>query len=81
MQIDILTLFPEMFTGVFDATIVKRARENGIIQMRFINIRDFATDKHKITDDYPYGGGGGMVMTPEPLARAIVCRYALRFHW
>ncbi len=71
MQIDILTLFPEMFTGVFDASIVKRAREQNIIDIRLIQIRDFASDKHKITDDYPFGGGGGMVMTPAPLAGAI----------
>ncbi len=71
MLIDILTLFPEMFTGVFDASIIKRAQEKGILQIRLVQIRDFATDKHKITDDYPFGGGGGMVMTPEPLARAI----------
>lgn len=71
MLIDILTLFPEMFSGVFDSSIIKRAREKGILQIRLVQIRDFATDKHKITDDYPFGGGGGMVMTPEPLARAI----------
>ena len=71
MKIDILTLFPEMFTGAFEASIIKRAVENKIIEIRFINIRDFATDKHQITDDAPFGGGGGMVMTPQPLAGAI----------
>lgn len=71
MRIDILTLFPEMFAGVFSTSIIKRAQEKNIVQLRLINIRDFATDKHKVTDDAPYGGGGGMVMIPEPLARAI----------
>ena len=75
MRIDILTLFPEMFSGVFDVSIVNRAHEQNIVNIRLIQIRDFAPDKHKITDDYPFGGGGGMVMTPGPVAGAI--EYAL----
>jgi len=71
MRISIITLFPEMFVGPFDASIVKRACERNLVEIRLINTRDFATDKHKVTDDYPYGGGGGMVMKPEPLAAAI----------
>lgn len=71
MRIDVLTLFPQMFEGVFAVSIIKRAQEKGLVQIRLLDIREFATDKHKIADDYPYGGGGGMVMTPEPLARAI----------
>lgn len=71
MRISIVTLFPEMFAGPFDASIVKRARERNLVDIRLVNTRDFATDKHKVTDDYSYGGGGGMVMKPEPLAAAI----------
>jgi len=55
MQIDILTLFPEMFDGPFSTSIIKRAREKGLININTINIRDFAYDKHRIVDDYPFG--------------------------
>lgn len=71
MWIDILTLFPEMFQGPFDSSIIKRAREQGIINLNFVNIRDFAFDKHRCVDDYPFGGGVGMVMKPEPVYRAV----------
>ncbi|MCS7221532.1 MAG: tRNA (guanosine(37)-N1)-methyltransferase TrmD [Anaerolineae bacterium] len=71
MRFDILTLFPGMFTGPFDDSIIKRARESGLISIRIYNIRDFATDKHRVTDDYPYGGGGGMVMKPEPIFACV----------
>jgi tRNA (guanine37-N1)-methyltransferase len=71
MQIDILTLFPEMFAGAFDASIIRRAREAGIVDVRLHNIRDFTPDRHHVVDDTPYGGGDGMVMKPEPLAAAI----------
>lgn len=67
MRIDILTLFPEMFRGPFDVSIIKRARERGLLDLYIHNIRDFLTDRHKVVDDYPYGGGAGMVMKPEPL--------------
>ena len=71
IHFDILTLFPDMFKGVFEESIIKRARERGLVSIAIHNIRDYATDKHKITDDYPYGGGGGMVMKPEPIFRAV----------
>jgi tRNA (guanine37-N1)-methyltransferase len=71
MRIDIVTLFPEMFRGAFEESIIKRAQEKGIVEIRFFNIRDFATDKHKVVDDYPYGGGCGMVMKVEPVAAAL----------
>ncbi len=71
MKIDILTLFPEMFTGPFDISIIKRAREKGLLHICVTNIRDFAHDKHRIVDDYPFGGGAGMVMKPEPIFEAV----------
>ncbi len=71
MRFDILTLFPEMFTGSFDASIVRRAREAGQVTLTLHNIRDYATDRHHMTDDTPYGGGGGMVMKPEPIWNAV----------
>lgn len=71
MHIDIFTLFPEMFQGVFDASIIKRAVEKGLVDIRLYNIRDWATGRHKITDDTPYGGGGGMIMKPEPIFAAV----------
>ena len=71
MKIDILTLFPEMFESPFAASIIKRAREKGLIHIEMTNIRDFAHDKHRIVDDYPFGGGAGMVMKPEPILEAV----------
>jgi tRNA (guanine37-N1)-methyltransferase len=71
MRIDIFTIFPELFSGPFDASIIKRARERGLVEVRAHNIRDYATDKHQLTDDAPYGGGGGMVMKPEPIFSAV----------
>ncbi len=71
IHFDILTLFPGLFAGVFDESIVKRAREAGLVTISLHNIRDYATGRHRITDDTPYGGGGGMVMKPEPVAAAI----------
>jgi tRNA (guanine37-N1)-methyltransferase len=68
---DILTLFPEMFPCVLGASIFKRAVEAGHVQVRLHNIRHYTTDKHHTTDDYPYGGGAGMVMKAEPLFRAV----------
>ncbi len=67
MEFDILTLFPEMFTGVLAGSILGRARESGLLNVYVHQIRDFATDKHHTTDDQPYGGGPGMVMKCEPL--------------
>jgi tRNA (guanine37-N1)-methyltransferase len=71
MRFDILTLFPEMFSSPFKESILAKAIEKGLIEVRAINIRDFALDKHRIVDDAPYGGGQGMVMKVEPIARAI----------
>lgn len=67
MKVDILTLFPEMFEGVLDKSIIGRAKNNGLIDLRYINIRDFANNKHNRVDDYPYGGGAGMVMQAQPI--------------
>lgn len=71
MKIDILTLFPEMFSGL-DHSILGRAKEAGLIEVNLINIRDFSKNKHKKTDDCTYGGGAGMLMTPQPLYDAIM---------
>jgi len=71
MRIDILTLFPEMFTSPFDVSIIDRARKNSLLEINTINIRDYALDKHQQVDDTPYGGGAGMVMKADVLSRAI----------
>jgi tRNA (guanine37-N1)-methyltransferase len=71
MRIDIITLFPEMFAGPFDASIIARAREAGVLQIELHNPRDHTHDKHHVVDDYAYGGGPGMVMKPEPLFEAV----------
>jgi tRNA (guanine37-N1)-methyltransferase len=71
MQIDILTLFPEMFDGPFSQSILKRAKDKGVVTINLHNIRDYSTNKHKNVDDYPFGGGAGMVMMIEPVARCI----------
>ena len=71
MLIDIITLFPEMFTGVFGESIIKRAVDKNILQIRFTQLRDFAFDKHRQVDDSPFGGGAGMVLKPEPVYRAV----------
>ncbi|ABB16148.1 tRNA (guanosine(37)-N1)-methyltransferase TrmD [Carboxydothermus hydrogenoformans] len=70
MKIDILTLFPEMFYGPLNSSILKKAQEKGIITINYINIRDFTTDRHHQADDKPYGGGAGMVMKVEPIIKA-----------
>jgi len=71
VRFDIFTLFPEMFESPFEASIIRRAYEAGRVTLAIHNIRDYATDKHHMTDDTPYGGGGGMVMKPEPIWNAI----------
>jgi tRNA (guanine37-N1)-methyltransferase len=71
MQIDILTLFPEICRAPLSESMMKRARENGIVDLRIHNLRDWTTDKHHIVDDAPFGGGQGMVMKPEPIFAAI----------
>jgi tRNA (guanine37-N1)-methyltransferase len=71
MRIDVLTLFPETFDGPLQASILGRALREGVAEVHLHNIRDYATDKHSIVDDYAYGGGPGMVMKPEPLAASV----------
>ncbi|CAH1197876.1 tRNA (guanine-N(1)-)-methyltransferase [Paenibacillus plantiphilus] len=71
MRIDVLTLFPEMLEGVFGASILGKARDKGIVSLNAVNFRDYANNKHNTVDDYPYGGGGGMVLKPEPLFAAV----------
>ena len=72
MRFDVLTLFPESFNLVMSDSIIGNAREKGIIEINAINIRDFSTNKHRKVDDYPYGGGSGMVMTPQPIYDAFM---------
>jgi tRNA (guanine37-N1)-methyltransferase len=71
MEIDILTLFPRIFEGPLDESILKRARERGLVQVRIHNLRDYTRDKHHVVDDKPYGGGPGMLMKPEPIFEAV----------
>lgn len=71
MKIDILTIFPEMLQGPFSHSILKRAQDKGIVEIRFHNFREYATDRHHTVDDYAYGGGAGMVMMPEPIVKCI----------
>lgn len=71
MQIDVLTLFPPMFEGVFNYSIVKRARDNGDLRLKIYDLRDWATDKYKSVDDKPYGGGPGMLMRIDIIYKAI----------
>jgi tRNA (guanine37-N1)-methyltransferase len=71
MHIDIFTLFPEMFTGPLTESILKRAQEMGALSLALHNIRDYTTDKHHTADDTPYGGGGGMIMKPDPIVAAL----------
>lgn len=72
MKITILTLFPEMFSSTFSESIIKRAIQNEIVDIRFINFRDFSTDKHKHVDDYSFGGGPGMLLSVEPIVKALM---------
>ena len=71
MEFDILTLFPRIFEGPLEESILKRAREAGLVQIRVHNLRDFTHDKHRVVDDKPYGGGPGMLMKPEPIFEAV----------
>ena len=71
MHIHILTLFPGMFTGPFNESIIKRAVERGLVNISIYNIRDYTSDRHHIVDDYSYGGGPGMVLKPEPIFAAV----------
>jgi len=71
MIIDILTIFPNLLVSPLEEGMIRKARQDGLVSIRAVNIRDFAADKHQVTDDRPFGGGEGMVMKPEPLALAV----------
>ncbi|MBD8068321.1 tRNA (guanosine(37)-N1)-methyltransferase TrmD [Bacillus sp. PS06] len=71
MKIDVLSLFPEMFSGVFGQSILKKAKDLGKVNYNVVNFREFTTNKHQKVDDYPYGGGAGMVLQPQPLFDAV----------
>ena len=71
MKIDVLTLFPAMFAGPLDESIVKRARRAGLLDLRIHQLRDYAHDRHKTVDDRPFGGGPGMLLKPEPIFEAV----------
>jgi len=71
MKIDVLTLFPGMFSGPLDESIVKRARQAGLLDLNIHNLRDYAHDRHKTVDDRPFGGGPGMLLKPEPIFEAV----------
>jgi len=71
MRFDILSIFPEMFESFFGCSLLKKARDKGLIRIETHDIRDGASDRHRMTDDYPYGGGAGMVMKVEPIARVL----------
>ena len=75
MRFDIITIFPELFTGVLECGIIRRAVQSGLVDIRLVNLRDFTRDKHRSVDDRPYGGGEGMVFMPGPLFEAVeFCR-------
>ncbi|QRF23747.1 tRNA (guanosine(37)-N1)-methyltransferase TrmD [Alicyclobacillus sp. TC] len=71
LKFHVLTLFPELFTPFFETSIIKRAQDSGATQLQCINFRDYATDRHRTVDDYPFGGGAGMLLKPEPIFRAL----------
>lgn len=71
MKIHVLSLFPDMFSGVFGASILKKAQEKGAVELAVTDIREYSENKHKQVDDYPYGGGAGMVLKPEPMFNAV----------
>jgi tRNA (guanine37-N1)-methyltransferase len=71
LRIDVLTLFPEMFTGPVDVSIIQRARKSGLLDLRVTNLRDYTHDNYKAVDDRPFGGGPGMVLKPEPIFEAV----------
>src|SRR5215470_2599024 len=71
LKFTVITIFPQMFASALDHSILRIAREKTLISVRLVDLRDYTTDRHHVTDDYPYGGGQGMVMKPEPLVAAI----------
>jgi len=80
ISFEILTLFPSLCAGAFSESVLKKAQENRLIQIRSLNIRDWTTDKHHVTDEPPYGGGPGMVMKPEPIFAAVESLRTERSH-
>ncbi|MBN2331841.1 MAG: tRNA (guanosine(37)-N1)-methyltransferase TrmD [Deltaproteobacteria bacterium] len=71
LQIDVVTIFPRMFDSPFAESMIRRAIDRGLLDLKVHNLRDYCHDRHRVVDDYPYGGGAGMVMRPEPAIRAI----------
>lgn len=71
VRFDVLTLFPEMFSGFLSSSMIKRAIDRGLVEASLVNFREYSTDKHNMVDDTPYGGGGGMVLKPEPVFQAV----------
>ena len=71
MQIDVITLFPELFSGFSDTSILSRNLDRGLLSINLHNLRKYGVGKHRITDEPPYGGGGGMVLKPEPVFEAV----------
>lgn len=80
MRIDIITVLPELIGSPLDHSIVKRAREKGLVEINLVHLREFTNDRHKSVDDYPFGGGAGMVMKIEPVYRAIEHLKSQRFY-
>src|SRR5215212_10513169 len=81
LRVDVLTLFPEMVAPVLCQSILKRAQGKALLSVQVRNLRDFTTDRHKVADDVPYGGGAGMVMKAEPILRAVeALRHEAREH-
>lgn len=80
MKIDVLTLFPGMFAGPLDESIIKRARETGALDLRIHNLRDYTHDRHRTVDDKPFGGGPGMLLKPEPIFEAVEALATERTH-
>jgi len=77
MKVEIISIFPDLFTGMFDFGMVRQARKKGLLEIRIIDLREYAADRHRTVDDRPFGGGEGMVLKPEPIFRAVRhCREA-----
>ncbi|HNQ71046.1 MULTISPECIES: tRNA (guanosine(37)-N1)-methyltransferase TrmD [Mesotoga] len=76
MKIEVLTIFPQLFETVFNWGVISRAIKNGIIAFESVDIRDFTDDRHRTTDDYPFGGGSGLVMKAEPIIKAVASRFS-----
>src|SRR5215469_13321326 len=71
LEFDVITIFPEFFKGPFDFGVIRRGKENGLIDIRVHDLRDFTTDRHRTVDDRPFGGGAGMVFKPEPIFKSV----------